>query len=81
MGKSDLESRVQEEAYYLMEELRKTNGGLFYNSDLGRLFVLLSTDILGNISALLWRRKGVQQRTKGGFVYLCLLCMSFHDRA
>uniref|UniRef100_A0A8C8XMS5 unspecific monooxygenase n=1 Tax=Panthera leo TaxID=9689 RepID=A0A8C8XMS5_PANLE len=27
MGKSDLESRVQEEAYYLMEELRKTNGG------------------------------------------------------
>ncbi|XP_019300687.1 cytochrome P450 2C41-like isoform X1 [Panthera pardus] len=25
MGKSDLESRVQEEAYYLMEELRKTN--------------------------------------------------------
>uniref|UniRef100_A0A667GJK8 unspecific monooxygenase n=1 Tax=Lynx canadensis TaxID=61383 RepID=A0A667GJK8_LYNCA len=25
MGKSDLENRVQEEAYYLMEELRKTN--------------------------------------------------------
>ncbi|VFV27283.1 cytochrome p450 2c41-like isoform 1 [Lynx pardinus] len=28
MGKSDLENRVQEEAYYLMEELRKTNVGL-----------------------------------------------------
>uniref|UniRef100_A0A452R8N9 unspecific monooxygenase n=1 Tax=Ursus americanus TaxID=9643 RepID=A0A452R8N9_URSAM len=41
MGKSDLESRVQEEASHLVEELRKTNGGLFYSSDLGRLFSCL----------------------------------------
>lgn len=78
MGKSDLESRVQEEACHLVEALRKTKGGLFYSSDLGRLFshLLMSLETFQP-------SRGKRECSKEPGELLCVYAghVAFHDYA
>ena len=78
MGKSDLESRVQEEACHLVEALRKTNGGSYYSSDLGRLFSCLLMS-LKTFQPSCGERECSREPREFLCVYVCHA--SFHDYA
>ncbi|XP_045852897.1 cytochrome P450 2C41-like [Meles meles] len=76
MGKSDIESRVQQEACHLVEALRKTKGGLFYSSDLGRLFPCLLRSL-----ETFQPSRGKRECSKEPRELLCVYAchVSFHD--